>query len=122
MTVLLVGSGTVGRIPHLLGGPSLLAAAFALVEAPLVVCGPVWLVSVAQARLGPPYPGDAALSRLSYAAFMLQGIPLIGLAVALRPLGLPAGVKALAVAAGSLVGSFALAWVVVRLPGMRRVL
>jgi glucans biosynthesis protein C len=40
------------------------------------------------------------ISRSAYGAFMLQGVVLIGLAIALRPLSLPAKVKALIVAAG----------------------
>ena len=63
------------------------------------------------------------ISRSSYGAFMLQGLVLIGLAIALRPLPLPAEVKALIVAAGGVVGSFALAWLLIsRVPGVRRVL
>jgi hypothetical protein len=48
---------------------------------------------------------------------------LIALAIALRPLPLPAEVKALIVAAGGVTGSFALAWLLVsRVPGVRRIL
>ena len=49
------------------------------------------------------------ISRSSYGAFMLQGVVLIGLAIALRPLPLPAAAKALIVAAGGIAGSFTLA-------------
>jgi hypothetical protein len=45
---------------------------------------------------------------------MLQGPVLIGLAIALRPLPFPAEVKAVGVAGGGVVGSFWLAWLVVR--------
>jgi hypothetical protein len=44
---------------------------------------------------------------------MLQAPVLIGLAVAVRPLPLPAEVKALIVATGGIAGSFALAWLLV---------
>ena len=48
---------------------------------------------------------------------------LIGLAIALRPLPLPAEAKALIVATGGVVGSFALAWLLIsRVPEVRRVL
>jgi hypothetical protein len=54
---------------------------------------------------------------------MLQGPVLIGLAIALRPLALPAEVKALLAAAGGVVGSFALAWLLInKVPGVRRIL
>lgn len=48
---------------------------------------------------------------------------MIGLAVALRPLVLPAEVKALIVAGGGVAGSFALAWLFIRrIPGAGRIL
>lgn len=53
------------------------------------------------------------LGRSAYGAFLLQGFVLIGLALALRPLGLPAELKAVLVAAGGVAGSFALAWLLV---------
>ena len=54
---------------------------------------------------------------------MVQGIVLIGLAVALRPIPLIAEVKALVVACGGVAGSFALAWLLIsRIPGIARVL
>jgi hypothetical protein len=54
---------------------------------------------------------------------MVQGLVLIGLAVALRPTPLPAEVKALLVAGFGVVGSFELAWGLIRwVPGLRRVL
>ena len=46
-------------------------------------------------------------------AFIVQGVPVLGLAVALRPVPLPAEVKALVVMVGSVVASFALAWLLV---------
>ena len=57
-----------------------------------------------------------------YAAFIVQSFVLIGLAGALRPVPAPAEIKALLVAGGGVVGSFALAWLLVRIPGLRRVL
>ena len=46
-------------------------------------------------------------------AFLLQGVVLIGLMIALRPVGLPAEIKALAVAGLGVAGSFGLAWLLV---------
>jgi hypothetical protein len=43
-------------------------------------------------------------------AFVLQGLVLIGLAVALRGVPLPAEAKSLVVAGGDVAGSFPLAW------------
>jgi len=48
---------------------------------------------------------------------------LLGLAVLLRPVQVPAEVKALIVAAGGVAGSFALAWLLIRrVPGVARIL
>ena len=100
------------------------ALVFAAGESTLSVFGPVWLLGVAQRRLNRSCRwARPVISRSSYGAFMLQGPVLIALAIALRPLPLPAEVKALIVAAGGVAGSFALAWLLVsRVPGVRRIL
>ena len=106
------------------GGWSAVAFAMAALESALSVFGPVWLLGEAQRHLDRPFrwAGPAA-SRSAYGAFVLQGFVLIGLAVALRPLPLPAEVKGLVVAAGGVAGSFGLAWLLVsRVPGMSKVL
>ena len=99
---------------------ALLAAVF---EGVLTVFGPIWLLSVAQRHLNRPLPHGAALARSSYGAFVLQGVFLYGVAVALRPLSVPAEVKALVVAVLSVAGSFALSWLLItRVPLLRRIL
>ncbi|HEU5145000.1 MAG TPA: acyltransferase, partial [Dermatophilaceae bacterium] len=116
-------AGAFDRVDDLRGGWSWLALAFAAVESALSVFGPVWALGLAQHRLGRPLWQDARLSSTAYAAFMVQGLVLIGLAVALRPTPLPAEVKALLVAGLGVVGSFTLGWVLIRwVPGLRRVL
>lgn len=93
---------------------------FAGVEATLTVFGPVWLLGAAQRHLHRRawWAGQAA-GRAAYGAFILQGPVLIGLAVAMRPLPLPAEAKGLAVVAGS----FALARLLItRIRGLARVL
>jgi hypothetical protein len=63
------------------------------------------------------------LSRASFGAFILQTPVLIGLASALRPVDLPAEVKALLVATAGVVLSFTLArLLILRVPGVSRVL
>jgi hypothetical protein len=99
------------------------ALLFALVGGPLTVFGSIWLLAAAQRHLQRPLPHGAALARSAYGAFLLQGIFVLGLAVALRPLPVPAEVKALVVAAGGVIGSFALSWLLVaHVPPLRRVL
>jgi hypothetical protein len=122
MIALLVVGGALDRVDDLMGGWSWLAAAFALLDAVLGVFGPVWLLSVAQHRLDRRLPWGDQAGRSAYAAFMLQGLFLIGTAVALRPLAAPAEVKALLVATVGVVGSFGAAWLLVsRIPGVGRI-
>jgi hypothetical protein len=100
------------------------ALVFAALESALTVFGPVWVLGVAQRRLDRPLRWvGPAVSRSAYGAFVLQGLPLIGLAVAMRPVPVPAEIKALALAAGAVVASFWLAWLLIsRVPGVSRVL
>lgn len=99
---------------QLWGGWHWPALAFAGLEAVLAVFGSVWLLGVAQSRLDRRFRwAGPAVSRGAYAAFMLQGFVLIGLAVVLRPVPVPAELKALVVAGGGVAGSFALAWLLI---------
>ena len=105
------------------GGWTVPALLFAVVESTLMVFGSVWLLGAAQRHLARPMRWGEALGRSAYGAFLLQGFVLIGLAVALRPLGLPAEAKAFLVAAGGVAGSFALAWLLVsRVPWLARII
>ena len=120
---LLVSAGTSESVDDLLGGWGWPSAAFAVVDAVLTVFGSVWFLSVAQRRLDRRYRWGPLLGRSAYAAFMLQSLFLLALAVALRPVDLSAEVKALLVAVGGVVGSFWAGWLLVsRMPGASRVL
>jgi Acyltransferase family len=105
------------------GGWHWAALGWATFESALAVFGPVWLLQVSQRHLNRRLCcAGPKVSRSAYGAFVLQGLFLIGLAFALRSVPLPAEVKGLLVAAGSVVGSFALGWLLIsRVPGMARV-
>jgi hypothetical protein len=123
MSALLVTAGAADAVESVLGGWHWMAMVFAVIESMLTVFGSVWLLSVAQRRLGTRCRWGAAMSRGAYAAFMIQTVVLLALAMALRPLDVPAEVKAPLVALGSVVGSFAAAWVLVcKVPGLSRIL
>jgi hypothetical protein len=110
---------------HVLFKPGLHWASLSLAatEGPLAVGTSVWLLGVAQRHLHrPPGPLGRALARSAYGAFLLQGVVLIGLMIALRPLGVPAEVKALAVAGLGVAGSFALAWILVTRTRLARII
>jgi hypothetical protein len=112
-----------GVLEQLFGGWNWPGLAFAAIESLLTVLGSVWLLGGAQRHLSQRLPLGPKLARSSYGAFMVQGIVLIGLAVALRPIPVVAEVKALVVACGGVAGSFALAWLLIsRVPGIARVL
>ena len=110
------------ELTDLVGGFRWEAFVFAGLEGALTVFGSVWLLSVAQRRLDRPLPRGRALARCSYAAFLVQGVPLLGLAVALRPVPVPAELKAVVVALGAAVLAFALGSLLLRVPGAGRVL
>ncbi|WP_448005127.1 acyltransferase family protein [Agromyces bauzanensis] len=109
---------------QLWGGWHWPALAFVAGESTLSVFGPVWLLAVAQRRLDRPFRwASPAARRSAYGAFLLQGPVLIGLSLALRPVPMVAEVKALIVAVGGVLASFALAWLLIdRVPGVARVL
>lgn len=124
MAVLALATGSLDRVDDMLGGWNWLALAFAATESILVVFGSVWLLSVARRDLDRPLRwAGPAVRRSSFAAFIVQTPVLIGLAVALRAVPVPAEVKALVVAGGGVAASFALGWLLVdRVPGANRVL
>ncbi|MDT7782255.1 MAG: hypothetical protein QOF58_674 [Pseudonocardiales bacterium] len=95
-----------------LGGWKWQAFALALVEGILVVAGSLWLIGLAQRRLTGQGPFTEGLARSAYVAFVVQGPILLSLATAMRPLELPAEVKAPVVGAGAIAVSFAIGWYV----------
>ena len=106
------------------GGWHVEALMFAALESTLAVFGPVWLLAVAQRRLDRTLRwAGPVVCRSAYGAFIVQGLVLIGLAVALRSLPVAAEVKAVIVAVGGVTGSFGFAWLLItRVPGIPRVL
>jgi hypothetical protein len=99
------------------------ALCLAAIEGPLAVGTSVWLLGTAQRRLN-RRPGalGRAMARSAYGAFLLQGVVLIGLMIALRPVSVPAEIKALAVAGLGVAGSFALAWALVSRTRLGRII
>ena len=123
MTVLLYVTGSREAVDDMLGGWHWAAVAFACIEAALVVFGPVWLLDLSRRRLERRLPWGEQLGRSAYGAFMLQTVFLLALAVALRPVPVPAEVKALVVAGGAVWASFTTAWLLIsRVPGVSRFL
>jgi hypothetical protein len=124
LAALFLGSARLSLAPDAFtGGWNGAAAALSAIEAVLAVGASVWLLGAAQRHLaGPAGPLTRALGRASYAAFVLQGPVLIGLALALRPFPAPAGAKAITVGLIGVVLSFGLGTLVLRWTPLRRVL
>ncbi|QVQ54268.1 acyltransferase [Spiractinospora alimapuensis] len=101
-----------GDLAAFLGGGTPQSLLMATVEAILVVFGSVWLLGFAQRAFSGESRFMRAVARGSFLAFALQGPVLILLAVAFRPLEVPAEVKAVAVGALGIVLCFALGWFV----------
>lgn len=103
----------VADIDPFLGGWRWQALMTSAIESTLVVACSVWFVGLAQRRLNSAAQWTATLSRAAFAAFTLQGPVLLTLSTTLRPLALPAEVKALAVGVGAIVGCFWLGHLIV---------
>jgi len=89
-----------------LGGWHWQALLTAVVEGVLVVSGSVWLLGFAQRRFTWDGVFAATCARGAFPAFVVQGPVLILLAIAQRPLGVPAEAKALLLVVVSLATSF----------------
>lgn len=109
------------ELTSIVGGFRWEALVFAVLEGLLTVFGSVWLLSVAQRHLNRLHRHGRMAARASYPAFLVQGLPLFGLSVALRPLELPADLKAVLVATGGVAASFALGWLLTGVPALRRI-
>ncbi|GAA0210657.1 acyltransferase [Saccharothrix mutabilis subsp. mutabilis] len=97
-----------GQSGPFLGGWRWEALVLVVVESVLVVGGSVWLLGLAQRRLTGGGALAGALARSAFAAFVVQGPVLVLLAVAARPVPLPAEGKAFLVAAAAIAASFGL--------------
>jgi hypothetical protein len=111
-------------VDEAMGGWHWQAVVFAVLEAALAVFGSVWLLDLAQRRLGGERRwAGPDVRRSAYGAFIVQTPVLLGIAVLLRALALPAEVKAIVVAVGGVVCAFAFARLLIsRVPFAARVL
>lgn len=116
-----VSSLTEAATPFL-GGWHWQALLLASVEACLVVAGSVWALGTAQRRLVHGGRLSAACGRAAYAAFVVQGPVLLTLAIAARPLALPAEAKAPLVGALAVPACFWLGWLVIERTPLGRLL
>lgn len=93
-----------------------------LVEGTLAVAGSFWLLGFFRRHVNTMWPLGKQLGRSYYGAYVLQAPVVLTLALLLRTSGLATELKFLVVAPVGIVLSFALAYFLVQIPGVNRVL
>jgi hypothetical protein len=104
------------------GGWRWTALLLALLEGAVVVAMPLWLLDVFRRRVRAQGPLIRALSRAAFGAFLVHQVVLLGAVLVTRLVRWPPEVEFLAAATLGVAGSFGLAAVLVRLPGVSRIL
>jgi glucans biosynthesis protein C len=119
----IVGAFAVGRdsIDPFQGGTSWQAALVAVCEGVLAVGLAVWLLGFFQAHVDRAGRFGRAMGRAAFGAYVLQAAVVIGLAVLLASWQVAPELKFLVVAPTAVAGSFGLAWLLTRIPGVRRI-
>lgn len=104
------------------GGASWQAFLTAGCEAVMAVGLSVWLLGLFQRRFDRASRRAArAAGRAAFGAYVLQAPVVVSLALCLSAVALTPEIKALVVAPAAVITSFALAWVLAQIPGVRRI-
>ncbi len=103
------------------GGGTWQSLALALPEAAIVVTMSLWLVDVFRRRVHAQGRLMRQMGRAAFAAFLVHQIVLVGTVLATRWVDWPPEVELVAAAAVAVAGSFGLGALLVRLPGVRRI-
>lgn len=111
-----------GSTEPLFGGGTWQSLAFTAVEGAVVVTAPLWLLDLFRRRFDRQTDLGRQCSRAAYSAFVLHQGVLVALVLAIRRVGWAPEVELLGVAAVGVCASFLLGAVLVRLPGLSRVL
>lgn len=120
---LIVSGVTAGTdLEAYMGGGTWQSLLLALLEGPVVVCLSLWLVDVFHRRLDHQGALARGLGRAAYATFFIHQLVLVGLVLAVRQVVWPPEVEFAIVTSLGLVISFGLGALLVRLPGLSRVL
>jgi glucan biosynthesis protein C len=119
--VLAVAMSTGASVAAFGGGGTWQSLVTALLEAALVASVPFWVVDLFRRRWNRQGRLSQVLSRAAFAAFVLHQLVLVGFVLLSRHVAWPPELEYAAVSALAVVGSFALAAALVRIPGVRRV-
>jgi glucan biosynthesis protein C len=120
LVAVVVGGGS--RVEVLFGGGTWQSLLLAVVEGSVMVTASLWAIDLFQRRFNRQSELGRGLSRAAYAAFLLHQIVLVGLVLASRQVPWPPELKYLSVAVLGVTVSFGLAALVVKLPGLSRIL
>jgi hypothetical protein len=125
VVLLLFAAGTISGeagLDALSGGGTWASLMLAIVEGPLVVAMSLWLVDVFRRRLATQPPLLAWLSTAAFAAFLVHQVVAVGAVLATRLVDWPPELKYLAAGVLAVTASFALGGLLVRIPGLARVI
>lgn len=111
-----------GSLDAFAGGLAWQAVLTACCEAVIAVGLSVWLLGTFQRHMDHSGPFARALGRAAFGAYVVQALVLVTIALAFHGLPWEPALKFLMVAPLAVAGSFALAWLLTRVPGLRRVL
>jgi hypothetical protein len=120
--LLLAAAGFAIDPARLFGGPTWESALMVSVEAALVVTMPFWVIDLFRRRFSNQGPLLREMSRAAFAAFLIHQLILVGLVLASRYPALPPEVDYLVVSAAGVAVSFYLGWLLLRIPGISRIL
>jgi fucose 4-O-acetylase-like acetyltransferase len=122
MVALLSAMATGADIEVFAGGLAWQALLTACAEGVIALGFSLWLLALFQRRYDHAGPLATALGRAAFGAYVLQAPVLLACALLARDLPMPPEAKFLVVAPAGIAASFGLAWLLTRLPGVRRVL
>jgi hypothetical protein len=118
-----VTAGVLGKdVETFYGGWRWTALVLALLEAAVVVTMPLWLFDVFRRRVRARGALIRELSRAAFGAFLVHQVVLLGAVLATRLVRWPPEIEFLAAATLGVAASFGLAALLVRVPGLRRIL
>jgi fucose 4-O-acetylase-like acetyltransferase len=102
------------------GGPTWPAALVAVCEGIIATGFSIWILGTFQRRFDQAGPLARALGRAAFGAYVLQAPIGVSLARLAHPLALAPELKFLIIAPAALGASFGLAWLLTRVPGVKR--
>lgn len=104
------------------GGPTWPAGLIAVGEGIIATGFSIWLLGSFQRRFDRAGRLARALGRAAFGAYVLQALVAVSLSRLAHPLPLAPEFKALLIAPAALAASFGLAWLLTRVPGVKRII